>query len=122
MSHIVQIETEVRDPAAIKAACQRLSHPQPTYGETKLFSGVRAGWQVQLPAWRYPIVCETDTGTIHFDNFNRRWGNPERLDEFLQRYAVEKARLEAHKAGHSCTEQSLDNGSIKLTVNIGGAS
>lgn len=74
-----------------------------------------------MPAWRYPIVCETDTGTIHFDNFNRRWGNPERLDEFLQRYAVEKARLEAHKAGHSCTEQSLDNGSIKLTVNVGGA-
>jgi len=121
LSHIVTIKTEVRDPAAIKAACRHLHHPQPTYGETRLFSGSRTGWRVQLPAWRYPIVCETETGTVHYDNFNRCWGNPERLDEFLQRYAVEKARIEAHKAGHTCTEQQFEDGSIKVTVNVGGA-
>ncbi len=120
MSHIVEIHMEVRDPVAIQAACRRLNLGQPTYGETRLFSGLRTGWQVQLPAWRYPIVCEVETGTVHFDNFNNRWGNRGRLDEFLQSYAVEKCRLEARRAGHTCTEQKLEDGSIKVTVSVGG--
>ena len=61
MSHIVQIQTEVRDAAAVRAGCRRLQ-----------------------------------------------------LD-------VEKAKLEAHKAGHCVTEQSLADGSIKLTVQVGRA-
>jgi hypothetical protein len=36
--------------------------------------------------------------------------------------AVEKARIEARKRGHSVVEQSLADGSIKLTINVGGAS
>lgn len=35
--------------------------------------------------------------------------------------AVEKAKIEARKKGHSVTEQSLADGSIKLTVQVGGA-
>tara|TARA_A100001391_G_scaffold184123_1_gene151752 strand:- start:164 stop:325 length:162 start_codon:yes stop_codon:yes gene_type:complete len=48
-----------------------------------------------------------------------RWGKQERLDEFLQAYAVERATLEARKNGHSVTEQVLEDGAIKLTVNVG---
>jgi hypothetical protein len=43
------------------------------------------------------------------------------LDAFLQSYAVEKARIEARKKGHTVTEQQLANGSLKLTINVGGA-
>ena len=42
------------------------------------------------------------------------------LDRFLQAYAVEKAKLEARNRGHSVTEQSLSDGSIKLTVQVTG--
>jgi hypothetical protein len=35
---------------------------------------------------------------------------------------VEKARIEALKRGHSISEQSLADGSIKLTIQVGGAS
>lgn len=47
--------------------------------------------------------------------------NPDQ--SFLETYsvAVEKARIEARKRGHSVMEQSLADGSIKLTVQIGGA-
>ena len=38
MSHIVQIQTEIRDAAAIRAACNRLRLPEPVFGEVKLFS------------------------------------------------------------------------------------
>ncbi|MCM2371089.1 hypothetical protein [Aporhodopirellula aestuarii] len=49
------------------------------------------------------------------------WGDRARLDQFLQAYAVERATIEARKNGHSVTEQKLDNGSIKLTIRVGGA-
>ena len=35
--------------------------------------------------------------------------------------AVEKAKLEARKKGHSVSEQKLTDGSIKLTIQVGGA-
>jgi hypothetical protein len=121
MSHVVEILTEVRDPIAIRASCQRLALPPPVYGETQLFSESKIGWAVELPEWRYPIVCDVSTGRIDFDNFNNRWGKQSELDSFLQRYAVEKAVLEARRRGHSVTEQNLADGSIKLTVSVGGA-
>ena len=73
MSHIVQIKTEVRDPAVIAAACARLQLPAPTHGTTKLFSGQVTGWAVQLPGWRYPAVCDTATGSVHYDIYNGVW-------------------------------------------------
>ncbi len=49
MSHIVQIKTQVRDRAAVNAACQRLHLPEPIEGPTKLFSSTVTGLAVQLP-------------------------------------------------------------------------
>lgn len=49
------------------------------------------------------------------------WGDRLHLDRFLQSYAVEKTRIEARKRGHTVTEQSLVDGSIKLTAQVGGA-
>ena len=37
LSHIVTIKTEVRDPAAVAAACRRLALPEPVQGTAKLF-------------------------------------------------------------------------------------
>lgn len=51
MSHIVQIQTEVRDPAAIAAACQRLQLPTPVFGAAKLFSESKTGWKGQGEVW-----------------------------------------------------------------------
>lgn len=121
MSHIVSIQTEVRDPAAIRAACNRLQLPDPVFGEVRLFSSTATGWAVQLPDWRYPVVCDVNTATLAFDNFNGRWGEQKQLDRFLQGYGVEAAKLEARRRGHSVVEQSLADGSIKLTVSVGGA-
>ena len=119
MSHIVQIQTEVRDPAAIQAACDRLKLPPPKQGTTQLFSGSATGWAVQLPGWRYPVVCDVASGQLHFDNFGGHWGKQAELDRFLQAYAVEKARIEARRQGHTVTEQPLSDGSIRLTVHVG---
>jgi hypothetical protein len=120
VSHIVEIETQVRDPAAVHAACQRLKLAMPSYQTVQLFSGRETGLTVQLPGWSYPVVCNTASGQLKFDNFEGRWGDPKELDRFIQAYAIEKARIEARKNGHSVTEQQLADGSVKLTIQIAG--
>ncbi len=122
MSHIVTIKTEVRDPAAVAAACRRLGLPEPAHGTARLFSGEATGLLVKLPDWLYPAVLDTATGRVHFDNYNGSWGRQEHLDRLLQSYAVEKAHIEARKRGHSIIEQPLADGSVKLTITVGGAS
>ena len=116
MSHIVSVSTKVRDSAAVTAACHRLHLADPVQGTTPLFSGEVTGLIVQLPGWTYPAVIDTATGTIQFDNYNGQWGEQEKLDQFLQAYAVEKAKLEARRKGYQVHEQSLQNGSVKLQI------
>lgn len=120
MSHVVTIESKVRDPDAVASACQRLSLAPPVQGKTELFSGEVEGYAVQLSGWRYPVVCDTAEGTVHFDNYEGRWGDRVELDRFLQAYAVEKAKFEARRQGHSVTEHALPDGAVKLTVHVAG--
>ena len=120
MSHIVTIATQVRDAEAIRSACRRLGLAAPIEGTTKLFTSTATGLAIQLPGWRYPAVCQLDTGQVQFDNFGGHWGQQKELDHFLQAYAAEKAKIEARKKGYSVTEQALSDGSIKLTIQTSG--
>lgn len=121
MSHLVEIQTEVRDSAAVRAACERLKLPPPKDGTFELYSASATGLAVELPGWSYPMVCDTANGQFRYDNYGGLWGEMKELDRFLQAYAVEKAKIEARKKGHSVTEQTLQDGSIKLTIQVGGA-
>ena len=121
MSHIVEIKTEVRDEAAVKAACVRLQLPAPEHKTVRLFSATVTGLCVLLPGWRYPVVADLDTGKLAYDNYQGHWGPQAELNKFVQGYAVEKSKLEARKRGHSVSETRLQDGSIKVTVRVGGA-
>ena len=120
MSHIVEIQTEIRDPVAMGLASERLGIPQPVQGSFALYRDSAEGWGEQLPGWKYPVVCSPETGKLSFDHFEGRWGDPRELDRFLQAYAVEKAKLEARRQGYSVSEESLSDGSIKLVVQLDG--
>src|SRR5437016_4476379 len=113
MSHVVSIATKVHDPVAVAAACQRLGLAAPVEGKVRLYSGEASGLLVQLPGWRYPVVIDTASGTLSYDNYGGAWGPQGGLDHFLQTYAVEVVRREARKKGYSVTEQALQDGSIK---------
>jgi hypothetical protein len=116
MSHIVQIQTKLHDPSAITAACRRLGLSEPMHGSARLFSSEATGVVVRLPGWQYPVVIDTLTGVVRYDNFNGHWGDQQHLDRFVQRYTVEKAKLEAHKRGHIVSEQALSDGSIRVQI------
>ena len=120
MSHIVQIQTQVKDAAAVRAACQRLDLPAPVQGKTELFSGEVEGLAVKLPDWTYPVVCDLASGQIKFDNYHGKWGDQKHLDRFLQAYAVEKVKIESRRKGHLVSESTLADGSVKLTVQVNG--
>lgn len=121
MSHIVQIQTEIRDPVALSSACHRLGLPEPVHETVKLFSSEATGYAVRLPQWRYPVVCDLTAGKLAYDNYGGRWGEQRNLDALLQSYAIEKAKLEARRAGHCVTEQPLEDGSVRLSISLGGA-
>jgi hypothetical protein len=96
LSHIVTIKTEVRDANAVRSGCRRLRLPHPVQSTHRLFSG-----------------------ELRYDNYGGRWGDQKHLDAFLQAYAVEKAKIEARRKGHSVSESQLTDGSVKLTINVG---
>jgi hypothetical protein len=120
VSHIVTIKTQIRDAEAVQLACRRLGLPPPVHGTSRLFSGPVTGLAVQLPGWNYPAVCDLASGQVQYDNYGGAWGDQKELKKFIQMYAVEKARLEARKRGHTVTEQSLADGSIKLSIQVQG--
>jgi hypothetical protein len=121
MSHIVEIKTEVRDEAAVRAACTRLQLAAPEHKTCRLFNATATGLCVQLPGWNYPVVCNLETGQVSYDNYGGHWGEQAKFNQFLQAYAVEKSKIEARKKGHAVTETRLQDGSIRVTVRVGGA-
>lgn len=121
MSHIVSVTTQVKDSTALAAACQRLRLKPPLAGTHRLFAGEVEGLAVELPDWRYPAVFQLEMGAVQYDTFEGRWGDTAELDRLMQAYAVERARMEARRAGHSVVETPLTDGSIKLTITVGGA-
>lgn len=119
MSHLVTIQTQVRDPVAVAVACAVLQLPAPSVRTVRLFATEATGLVVELPGWRYPVVCQTESGQLAYDNFGGRWGDDRHLHRFLQRYAVERTKLEAHKQGHTAIEQPLSDGSIRVEIAVG---
>jgi len=120
LSHIVMIQTQVRDPIAVAAACQRLGLLRPIHRVVHLFNGAAEGLAIELPGWHYPVVCDTPSGGLKFDNYGGAWGDQKELDRFLQAYACEKAKIEARRQGRMVSEQALPDGSIKLIVQVAG--
>lgn len=121
MSHLVRIETQVRDQAAVAAACLRLELPPPERGSFELYAASATGLAVRLPGWRYPLVCDLASGELAYDNFGGAWGDERALDGFLQAYAIEKTRLEARRNFYVVTEQPLASGAVRLTLHMGDA-
>lgn len=144
MSHVVAIETRIKDLAAAQAAAVFLG------GELRLgqqnykwFGRYMADYHADDAAYKRGIKPE-DYGkcdhAIHFPDCQYEVGlrlmpegdyvmifdfwNPEittkmggkAAEGFLQRYAAEKAKLEARKKGYKVAEQKLADGSIKLSL------
>jgi hypothetical protein len=112
----MNVSLELRDKDALFAACDRLGCPMLMRDDHKLFSSTETGIGVMLPDWRYPVVVR-DNGTVAFDNYNGAWGNVSLLNELKAYYGIEKAKIEARRAGHSVYE-SVDEQTNDLVLRI----
>lgn len=117
MSHTSEIATTIKDMAAIKEACKILGLPEPKVGKHTMYDGKKVeGIIIHLKKWQFPIVIDTKSGQIHYDNYNGNWGNIAELQKFRQMYGVAKAKLIAKKQGYFVKQFTLPNGTIRLQV------
>ena len=68
-SRMFQIQTQIRDPVAIQAACRRLGLPESVPRNVRLFSGEVTSLAVQLFDWRYPVFRDASSGQLDYDNY-----------------------------------------------------
>jgi hypothetical protein len=120
LSHLVTIATQVKDPEAVKSACRRLGLDAPVQSNVKFFDGSsHTGLTVKLPGWRYPVVCDTAAGAVHYDNFRGYWGEQSQFDRFISTYAAEKAKIEARRRGHRIVSETVaTDGTIRLEIAV----
>lgn len=144
MSHIVKIETKIKDLVALKLACKSLGFEfvegQRTYawfgrwvGDTPMPEGLKVEdlgkctHAIRVPGAKYEVgVMSTSSGyELRWDYFSSggllaRLGG-QKAGRLVQAYAVEKTKREASRRGQVVKTQTLSDGSVKLTLQ-GGAS
>lgn len=117
MSHTSEIRTEIRDIPAILAAAKELGLVEPKVETVQLYDGkTYTGLAVRLKGWEYPVIIDTKTGALHYDNYNGYWGKEEELNKLKQMYGVCKATLIAKSKGYVTQRTTLSNGTIRLNV------
>lgn len=119
MSHTATITSELKDPAAILAAAKELGIAEPKVETVQLYDGqTYTGLAVRLKGWQYPVVIDTRTGALHYDNYGGSWGKEEELNRLKQFYGVCKATMIAKSKGYIVHRSTLPNGTVKLQVPV----
>lgn len=117
MSHTSEVATQIRDLSAIIAACTELGLPHPQNETVRLFDGTEhTGITVRLKGWKFPVVIDTKSGKLHYDNYGGSWGKQAELNRFTQIYGVAKATKIARSKGYQIQRSVLSNGTIRLSV------
>lgn len=126
MSHFTTIKTQIKDIAALRAACAEMgvalleNTKARGYGKNK----THGDYVVRLNGPYDIAVNRQMTGaygltTDWWDGHVEREAGPN-FGRLLQRYGVCKAQAEARRKGYTTRRQNLNDGSIKLV--IGGVS
>ncbi len=122
MSHFADIQTEIRDIKALKAACAEMglsvqeNATARGYGENTR----RGEFVIKLKGPYDIAVNKAENGTYAFTT--DWWGGHvekevgSKFGKLLQMYGVCKAQIEARKKGFMTRRQALKDGSIKLFI------
>ena len=138
--HVSSIKLEVKSLEALKLACQRLGlefrENQKTYawfgryaGDSPLPEGFtqedlgRSDHAIRVPDAIYEIGLVFRDGAWHLMWDSWQTGGLEAAlgkdcNELRQAYGIEAAKLEAQRQGYSIYEQALEDGSVKLHVQV----
>ena len=140
MSHIAEIDVEIRSLEALQAACRRLGfefvagqreyrwfgrymkdYPLPK--DVTVADLGHCDHAIRVPGARYEIgVVQREGEYKLLWDFFVSGGLEERVgpngQRLVQAYAVEAAKLEAERQGFSCYEEPVQDGAIRLHVQV----
>ena len=116
LSHVVTVQTEVRDPPPSRPPAASSHCPSRSTARPSFFSGQAPGLLVRLPEWLFPVVIDRPPArpaTIT----TRGLGDERHLHRFLQAYVVERSPSRPAEELLT-TEQSLADGSILVEIEV----
>ena len=122
MSHFADIETQVRDIAALRAACAELGLQVLENAEARGYAQnkVRGDFVIRLNG-PYDVALQRE-GNGNFRFVADLWqGHVEKelgksFGRLKQLYGVHKATIEARRKGLTVRRRKLSNGSIRLAL------
>ena len=122
MSHFTTIETQIRDPAALREACRELGVELAANATARGYGGNALPGEFVIRLKGPYDIAVNRTGNGGFGLTCDWWdGHVEKevgpnFGRLLQLYGVHKARIEAQKKGYSVRRQTLSDGSIKVVI------
>lgn len=124
MSHVATVKTAIKNLTILVKTCNALGIPF-TQGQQSvgLYEREVAGdFSCKLPGWYYPVVVDSQTGEISFDNYKGSWGDEKELHKLIQEYSLEVAEEEASEfvlQGYTIEREKQENGDIQLVISQG---
>ena len=118
MSHIATVKVKVKDLDLFEQACEQYGvRLMRRTARHQLYSDTVEGIAyIDLPGrWRYPVVIQKD-GSLKFDNYNGRWGDPKYLHRILQAYSRNVVTKQAQRMGMTTRAQVGKDGSLVMTL------
>jgi hypothetical protein len=122
MSYLTTIQTQLRDVAALRAACQEMGLAVEENAIARGYGSTRHNGDlvIRLKGPYDIAVNRQQDGTF---GLTTDWyaGHVEKevgtnYGRLLQLYGIHKARIEAQKKGYTTRRQTLSDGSIKLVI------
>lgn len=118
MSNTVTRKTTLTNGPVLRRAIDALDGEYLGVAEQRFYNSRAFGHRIKLPGFGGTIVVDTD-GLMHFDEDYLHSGRAA-LDGLLQQYAVSAAEEIFEPKGYVIEKEKLDNGSIKMTLTLGG--
>ncbi len=118
MSKTETRSTSIKDTRVIELACEEMGIAKPASGTASLYQQKHKnlkGTIVHLPGWSMPVIINTETGELLYDNHNGNWGDIKQLNKFTQLYSVHAATLAAKKKGWTVQRKTVGS-KIELSI------
>ena len=87
-------------------------------GQQSFYRAAAYGHKIRLPGFGGIIVVD-DTGTMHFDGDYQQRGQ-KAIDSLMQHYAEAAAEEVFEPQGYNIEKETLEDGSRKLVLTLGG--
>ena len=122
MSHFVTVETQLKDIAALKAACRELGLNVQENAEARGYAANRqhGDFVITLKGPYDIAVNRKQDGTFGLtaDQWQGHVAKEVGVNftRLMKLYSVHKVLIEAKRKGHTVRRQELKDGSVKLTV------